>query len=291
MILVMVEDAGTTRGDPQLRVWVEQAFEKAKDSGRPEWWRMTLGVLKNRILTASDGSFAESHYGAANMIQLAQQLSDLLMLDSTSKPPQVVLRAAAPDTSAEPQTTAVDTVTVPNREFRIRRDLWDAVVDFASAEVYVWDGTGASKKAPEKDDLILPTIDEDVEKQWRTDFTSEHLPRAQLAETEALTRWRDSRLRTSALPGRYRGEWNNYLKSKVVERLTHWFSEQGIEPPANLTERHPRQLRVSDEAALRRSVLRCVNAMTEGELSALMIPATVVSRLLTKDVTSPREER
>ena len=74
------------------RELVERAFDAARDKGKPEWHRMHLAVLKNRLLLLSDREFDETQHGASNFRQFVADLNDLLRLDLDTTPPMVELR-------------------------------------------------------------------------------------------------------------------------------------------------------------------------------------------------------
>ena len=112
------------------RALIRDAFEKAKASGRPDWHRMSVAVLKNRILDLTQGLFKESDHGATTFQDFVRQHGDILELDRNTKPPVAILKGVSPEPESTPQRTAV----------RIRADLWRAVLDFSSHRRYVWDG-------------------------------------------------------------------------------------------------------------------------------------------------------
>ena len=66
------------------RALIRDAFEKAKASGSPDWHRMTVAVLKNRILDLTQGLFKESDHGATTFQDFVRQHGDILELDESS---------------------------------------------------------------------------------------------------------------------------------------------------------------------------------------------------------------
>lgn len=66
--------------DSRARALIEQAFEDARRTGRPDWHTMTIAVLKNRILTRNR-SFQERDYGARTIAGFVRRYPDLLLLD------------------------------------------------------------------------------------------------------------------------------------------------------------------------------------------------------------------
>ena len=72
----------------ELRDLIVQAFADAKAKGKPDWQRMNLGVLKNRLLHRTNKRFRESDYGGGTMLELVERFPDLLAL-GTERPPSV----------------------------------------------------------------------------------------------------------------------------------------------------------------------------------------------------------
>ena len=80
----------------QLRDLVIQAFADAKAKGKPDWWKMQLSVLKNRLLQHTNREFREADYGVTTLRQLVELLPDLLVLE-TGFPPSVSILVDAED--------------------------------------------------------------------------------------------------------------------------------------------------------------------------------------------------
>lgn len=250
-----------------FRALVTSAFEAARESGRPDWHVMTVGVLKNRILQATAREFDERSYGAASFSRLLRQVPDLVELDDNARPPQVKLLVPVPTTPD------VEGVVGSGR---LRPDLWDAVLDYSSEGVYVWDGVRAVKVAADAaaGRLQLPTIEAEVMTDWRRDFAASHSGRD-------LDDWVERGLGTMALPSDLRRSWNLTLKSKVVEILEPWFAEHGLSLPVDISSAPSTQppAKESQEAEdLRRFLLRCVAVMKPSELKAMQVPASVALR-------------
>ena len=70
----------------QLRNLIIDAFATAKEKGKENWQTMELGVLKNRILQATDGQFRESDYGTELMVKLALRYPDVLLVTDEQRP-------------------------------------------------------------------------------------------------------------------------------------------------------------------------------------------------------------
>ena len=105
-----------------------QAFRQAWSSNKPDWYRMTTPVLKNRILALTDGRFTEARYGARSLTDFVTKFDDLITLDGSRIPPIVELRD-----QERIHVTPSELERGP-RPPRIRSDLWRATLDYASGQ-------------------------------------------------------------------------------------------------------------------------------------------------------------
>ena len=80
---------------------------------------------------------------------------------------------------------------------------------------------------------------------------------------------------TDALPRRFRGPWNGWMKRQVRERLLAFFEEHEIEPPSDLLVS---QESLRSPAELRSYIAKCIALMSDEELRELRIPAEVAMR-------------
>lgn len=142
---------------------VRRAFDAARNSGKEDWHRMTVPVLKNRILLITGGHFREAEFGASSFRSFLSRLPDgLVTLDESRKPATVELA------------TADVTHRGDRRSFypRIRPDLWRAVLDYSSGRRYVWDASsGLARPATAADHApSLPTITPIQFAEWAARF-------------------------------------------------------------------------------------------------------------------------
>lgn len=256
-----------------LRALVRSAFEAKKESGRADWQVMTTAVLKNRILDATAREFDERDYGATSITEAIRLIPDLVELDETARPPRVTLRpevvADGPDGHAGPSQPALSAG-------RVRPDLWDAVLDYSSPGVSVWDGSKAVRVEENEvgDRPRLPTISADEMTDWRRTFANQNAD-------HQLEDWAERGLGTLALPADLRKPWNHFIKSKALNVLSDWFEKRSLELPADTlassASKHPSSEQ-TDAEELRRFLLRCVAVMKPSELKAVQIPASVALR-------------
>jgi hypothetical protein len=267
--------------DRSLHDLVRSAFDAAHQSGIETWDQMTVAVLKNRLLDLTHRVFDEREYGARSMTDLVRRrLADTVALDEEARPP--VVRLLRPEAGPVP---------VAGDASRVRRDLWNAVMDYRSQVRYVWDGTRAwredeAEHGGAQRHQVLPTLTEAEMDGWRGDFIaaeSSFLDGDERARTK-LEHWRRHRLGTNAIPALLKQRWNTYLKDAVVVRLRGWFAAASIHEPDDLLVQ-PRQRRELaraaesvDPKALRELVMRCVQEMTVDELRGLPLPAGAVLR-------------
>lgn len=110
---------------------IQQAFERAKVGGKPDWHRITTAVLKNRLLDLTGNTFNEAKYCADTFTAFVLRYSDIVHLDRSKFPPIVQLR------DAELDTLAPGYVETASNRVRVRSDLWQAVLDYSSGTRYV----------------------------------------------------------------------------------------------------------------------------------------------------------
>ena len=258
------------------RQLIEQAFEQARRSGKPDWWLMTIPVLKNRMLQITGRKFREADYDAKSFREFLRNAADLIEIQEAPPPGQVTLRsaAAAESPSSEPRSPQPD----------IRPDLWEAVLDFSSGVRYIWDAVQERARVAnaneDERDLQLPTITAQEFDGWRRDFADQYRPTDE-PTLKQLEHWRDLRLPTLALPPACRGLWNKYLKEHVKQRLTTWFGDNLLgDVPSSPIPR--RQAPDDGLQTLRDFVIRCVQHMSKAELEDLRLAPTSVLRSLPK---------
>lgn len=281
---------------------ISTAFAQAREAGKENWTRMQAGVLKNRLLLLTDGEFDERQWGAKSFTSFLKLFPDLLHVDHDLRPPivewhETVAERPRPTPPPEPTTTTAPPESVPDgpRNWRIREDLWLAVMDVHRRGEYIWD-SGEAKLVPSAIDggpeagredegpseLVLPTLTPEELGIWRREF-AEGQTRINSGLSAILQRWLDLETPTTALPRQVRTAWFGELKRRVLARLDMWFSANSIRPPDDLrgVPVSRRQVRASDPPAtdeLRTMIVRCVEAMTRDELESLKLPATAVLR-------------
>ena len=256
--------------DP-ARQLIIQAFRQARDSGKPDWHRMTTAVLKNRLLTITDREFSETAYGASSLTDFVSRYSDMLDLDSLKFPMEVELK------QNERARLGLGYEPSARRNVRIKGELWRAIFDRSSGNTYYWlADLGIVGTSPTSGNCpILPTVNAETDKKWRQAFL-ESLP----SIPQDARDWAGSLLPLSQLPQDLRHQWNRTQTENAYQLLLSWFKEQGVDPPSDfVTEIEPRQeSRVAELEALRRLVQRVVHEMTEEELAQLPLPPRAIFR-------------
>jgi hypothetical protein len=201
-----------TRGmNSDIRELIRLAFWAARERGKPDWWRMTTAVLKNRLLSLTDRQFNEEDYGARTLFEFASKFPELISVDTTTYPPEVELRPT-----------------------RIRADLWRAAIDYRSGTKYVWDRLqrrARERKASDDSSMILPTLTREAVASWREEFKDRQRSATLPSEIPNLERWAQFGLATQSLPDRLQGLWNREQSWRVWEHLSSWFVQNL--PPAD----------------------------------------------------------
>lgn len=264
----------------RARQLVIAAFREAKLKGREDWDEMRISVLKNRLLNVTGRAFEESDYNARSFQHFVALLPDLLDVDTSTDPWTARLVNAE---AHVPEVVSAETPEIHHD--RVRPDLWKAVVDFRSAEPYVWDSIdGVARTASNRaGEIPLPTISRDTLRDWRRGF----ITAANYETVPEVVEWFQHGYGTKFLPPHLQGEWNGYLRDAVVARIEAFFETHGLPlPPDVLVDSEGverwREQRTSDGQTeeLRRLIMRCVAMMTYAELSQLQLNAATVARAL-----------
>ena len=243
------------------------AYERARMSGKANWYRMTTSVLKNRLLDLTGRQFDEQAHGASTIAEFVKQHEDIVSLDESTSPPTVEWR------SAERTNQEADS-------YRIREDLWRAAIDYASGTTYVWD-TIAQRARPETANDCAPpitTVSQEKQREWRLSFAQDVSSGLGPTESEEaqIDAWVHHQLGTYRLPGRLRQPWNHTFKARVLDHLRVFFKEIDQPPPDDL--RSISEPPSSDADSLRAFIMGVVGRMTEDELAQLSLPAGAIIR-------------
>ncbi|MHB1699999.1 MAG: hypothetical protein ACYCSN_07625 [Acidobacteriaceae bacterium] len=254
---------------------IERAFSLARQSGKSDWWAMTIPVLKNRLLLLTNNTFKESDFGAVSYRDFLTRNSSIVRIQEMPPPGFVILRSAAPDTMdlGEPPSKLI-------RGDQIRTDLWLAMLDYSSGRKYVWDISEQAARAalPDEDGLILPTASPSDLDEWRAEFVESHKS-TDSDESRRVDDWRANRLPTAALPATMRPIWTRYLKRKVQGRLQQWFASNSIELPAIVPVKAASAALDRQLETLRDFVVGCVRVMSRQELLEIRISASTALRM------------
>lgn len=260
---------------------IRKAFAVARESGKQDWRRMTIAVLKNRILSITNREFNEAKYGAATFQEFVRQAGDLVRVDDSVLPAVVELldEGGVGIAATPPPGTPATGGAAPSA--RIRPDLWRAVMDYASGQTFVWDATEGRAREARTDETSphkLPTVSAEELTQWRGEFVRQRI--ADPVTAEKLETWQKHRLPSTTLPGWLRGVWYEYLKARIESRLRLWFQREGFEAPPDLATSGSASLgtRLAGLEALRQLVSDCVAEMTEKEIAELRLPPAAVLR-------------
>jgi hypothetical protein len=257
---------------------IRAAFNAARESGKPNWHRMTAAVLKNRMLTLSNHRFSEATYGATTFVELLSRFPDLVLVDRTTHPPTAQLVESEVEKLGRDGTASTGPLAG-----KVRSDLWEAALNFTERR-YVWDDAQARARPAAEGDDSLPTLsglDPVTMRLWRSEFAAE----LGIATTDPLRQRLDlwvERGSPMLLPMNLLGSWYGILKAHVVDHLRSWFESHQKTLPRDLfvARRSPDDGETSESEidAVRRVVLDCVKLMTLSELSELRLPPRAVAR-------------
>lgn len=262
---------------------IRRAFEAARDSEVADWRSMTSAVLKNRILDITDREFDEGRWGAEDFRGFVGQFEEIVEVDPSKRPPRVIYLPETIDAEVQSpdagEGTAITRVA-SGRSKRIRQDLWRAIVDYSSGQIYVWDDEMAVPKGGDADTRpVLPTLDQAEVRRWRGDFLEGTTLPEDADLGPYLAAWAKSEGGTPGLPGPLRQQWIESFKNRVAQRLLDWFSENSIVPPSDLVEdARAKRGAPTNVEALRSYVMDCVRMMNRAELEDLRLPPSAALR-------------
>ena len=219
---------------------VRAAFLQAQRKQGPDP-AMNLAVLKNRLLQITDRRFDPRDYGAKDMrafvawlhpdvIIREGQPNSLRMIQlleaSTTQPSTASPIDPVAPVSPSPAPVLVESGSQSLASGRIREDLWDAVMDYASGRTFVWDEEqGYARPAQTGDQQPrMPTITPIELAEWRITFLNAHKQELSGADLVSAQRWQEHKLQTNYLPVALRHPWNRELALRVRQRLQEFFT-------------------------------------------------------------------
>ncbi len=266
------------RRDPlSLRVHVVQIVSERQGRGEES---VSLPVLKNQLLNLAGSSFHEADFGWPNLRFLPASYPDLLQLDSSS--PHGHAKFLAP---AKPSTPASDAEESPTKRHHIRRDLWDAVIDYRRGETYVWDAhTGKAVTTSDGDEDArprFPTVSAEDVRDWRKECADGWLSVFGDENRSRVERWVD--VPRERVPHTLIRRWQAEQRGKVVGIVEDFFAQEGIPLPDDALpselSTHAQQAQV--RSLTQREILKAsASVMTDAELSDVQLPLGVLYRTL-----------
>jgi hypothetical protein len=247
---------------------------------------MPTAVLKNRLLDLTDRQFRESRYGVSRFSDLLRQL-DLVDLVGSGATQAAQLQPSVVEAIEADSGTASNPSPRHVGGFRIRPDLWNAVMDYTNAKAWRWNSaTHEAEEVGETEDVqqseILPTITRDDLLAWRSHFATswENLSDGP-GDEERINEWANNESSSTKLPPPVRSAWFAYLTEAVRSRLIEWFLQHDLNPPHDLALQRNSNRGISDKQLdeLRSWVTACVMRMTREELESLVLPVRSVRRI------------
>lgn len=241
----------------EIEALIASAFKAARDKGKPDWKKMKLAVLKNRLLQLTNHEFSEQHFGFENLWELVPTLSPLVTLEG-----DVAVYNGGELSDAEP---------VESR--RIRSDLWELLTSSTPHGACIWD---ISQKrvieGPVENGVPLPVLDPTERQKWMKEFTSAYGP------SDQLKKWlEDGSGSLVGLSQQMGYKWINFSKKQISQLLTKWATSNSI--PIEQIFQPPNQgVSTPDSESLRKLVTAIVSIMTNEELADLRISPQVILR-------------
>jgi hypothetical protein len=219
---------------------VRAAFLIAKRKSGSDVRAMTLAVLKNRLLQITDRRFDPTDFGAKDLRAFVAMLSpDVLMVGKPSDLQVELVPQKKKREKAESHSTADPSAVAPapaaelrRNGGRIREDLWLAIMDYASGQIYVWDANLGHARPAEPNDQqpVMPTLTPVELTEWRLTFFEANKGTLSGQSLANAQRWQAQGLGTGTLPVTLQQPWNRELSLRVRQRLQNFFAnfEQGF---------------------------------------------------------------
>lgn len=242
--------------------------------------------------------FSHEYLGFRKFSEFVASLNDLGAVVRGDAPEAVWLIAAGASSLTPPRSAAAEA----NHPLRLRRDIWDAVTDYAPGE-RVWFDLGservtfdAAAVAQNPDRYIaVPRFDMERQRQLAAQWIA-HSPAGTLRDELTAALDGERGLQTFARTLRERGmdlAWSEWRGEQVAEAVRTWAHEYGVDPASMAPPREratvaPRRAPTprthppasSDGAERLRAFLhRALDGMTLGELMAVPVPARLVFEL------------
>jgi hypothetical protein len=280
---------------------VKAAFLQAQRKGGSGANMMTMAVLKNRLLQITDRRFDTNDFGAVDMRAFVTLLTPIFKLVNQDDKEYICLEKTGVDNDAPkvvlarhfpvraPAESVQEAAAKPKedvpRRGRIREDLWTALMDYASGNVYVWDssdGLARPKRRGDSNLPIVPTLTPVELAEWRRTFLEEQRDYLQGSELASAQRWQEQGLATAYLPGSMQQIWNRELAARVRQRSAAFFAaltETSLGSAA--TAAIPTEAETANDA-LADSLTAARNrgdGFTVGELLAKQLPGTAVEQV------------
>jgi hypothetical protein len=180
--------------------------------------------------------------GALKFTELLDAMPDVVRVDRSVKPPWSNSSDRVADAGHAIGGEREQALpTLPTGLWRLRSDLWAAILSSDPRVTYVWDD-GVVKALPSSeiadDDPRpkLPTATGDEIRAWREDFAARHAGTASGADVH---RWATDSSTSWALERPLRDLWFTELEDRVRTRVEEWFESEGLAAPGDLIEQPP----------------------------------------------------
>ena len=216
---------------------VGRAFLNINSKVTTKKWQITAAALNNKLLDLTKRTFDPADYGAKSFSELMSHLGEWVVATNTGT--VLLIEWRGPKTKAElyaatmkmaskiiSETNTIDALPITGNH--IRDDIWQAIIDFRSKKLYVWDqSAGVAREARGNETLpVLPTISSSELSDWKTCFLEDHKETLQGADLARLLRWKEEPLGTMHLPEILQSKWRREFTRRIRTRLQAFFKEQ-----------------------------------------------------------------
>jgi len=231
-----------------------------------------LGIALHRQET----SFSPAAYGATKLSELLRDLPEIGEIEDTGSRARFRFSGARPAVAITPS---------PPPRRTLREHLWRAATDFA-APVDGWkvdlatgeiDTPDHERVAAEPERYLdVPRLGADFQKDLLRRFISD-LAAGELERLDAELLPADWRKRAQELLDRLglNQRWAAYRRERIAETLQEWGRAHGLDVEARA---HREAVRLNTSDSLRAFLHRAIDALDDGELRLVQLPATFCRR-------------
>lgn len=210
------------------------AISQMRKKANAEVVSIAWASLHNKLLQISDRRFKITDYGTRDLAGFFTMLApDIRAFRGDGG--WIIETAQSQETIDHyPESKPISPVAavpasrskLPSPTGRVREDLWQSIMDYASDRTYVWDGELGRARVghPGEHAQQMPTLTATELGEWRQAFLDAHINDIGKDDLSNARRWQKLGLSTQNLPVPLQQPWNREVSRRVKQRLKAFFS-------------------------------------------------------------------